>query len=138
MARGKRRYGQFSKVKRGELKNKSEIAVFKQLKECAGKSYTVSYETEEIAYTTSHNYVPDFILAFKDGRKLYIEAKGWLDNESRTKMRCVKRDNPDLDIRFLFYKDKLVYKNGKMMYSDWAEKYNFPYCIGTVPKDWLT
>lgn len=49
-------------------------------------------------------------------------------------MRLVKEQNPELDIRLVFQNDGKVGK--RMRYSDWADKYGFPFAIGRVPKDW--
>lgn len=97
----------------------------------------VAYETDSLPYTIRRNYIPDFVVHLPNGAVRYIEAKGYLRPEDRTKMRAVKEANPLLDIRFVFAKDNLV-TGSKMRYSDWAIKYGFPYSIGSVPKDWLT
>jgi hypothetical protein len=124
--------------KRGVLKNPSEIVVAKFIRKHA--TCKVTYEDEDIpyTYTVRRNYRPDFIAHLKDGTKRYIEVKGYLRPEDRTKMRAAKACNPDLDIRILFLKNNPL-KPTKMRYSDWAEKYGFPYAIGTTPpKEWLS
>ena len=51
-------------------------------------------------------------------------------------MRYVKLCNPELDIRMYFPNDGKVHGSG-MKNSEWCERYNFPYAIGKIPKDWL-
>lgn len=87
------------------------------------------YETEilEWEYAMTKKYKPDFILAKKDGSKMYIEAKGRFFPQDRTKMKRVKLKNPDKDIRFIFLDGKTTL-GGKSVttYMDWAEKNGFP------------
>lgn len=99
----------------------------------------VGYETERLNYVLTKTYRPDIIITFKNGRKLYIECKGWFRPEDRTKMAAVKLANPDLDIRFVFPKDNKLNKNTKTLYSGWCVKHGFPYALGTaIPREWLT
>ncbi len=95
------------------------------------------YETEKLKYVLVKNYIPDFVLTKRDGKKIYIEVKGYLRPADRTKMKAVKQLDPDLDIRIVFAKDNKIYKNSKTLYSDWAKKNNFPYSIGEIPRSWL-
>jgi predicted nuclease of restriction endonuclease-like RecB superfamily len=98
----------------------------------------LTYENEKIPYTiVSHrNYVPDFILTFPDGHKRYIEIKGYLRPEDRVKMKLVKDQHPQMDIRIVFAKDNKMNKNSKTMYSTWAKKVGIPYAIGKIPANW--
>ena len=98
--------------------------------------YTYEYEIGRLHYVLRKYYIPDFILTLPNGRKIYIEVKGYLRPTDRTKMVAVKKGNPDLDIRFLFDKDNKMSKNSKTTYSTWATKNGFPYAIGSIPKEW--
>lgn len=112
-----------------KLKNKSEEETYKALKKI--RSLVVEYESERIPYIIEGNYIPDFpVKSKKTGRKMYIEYKGHFRPEAKRKMVAVKKLNPHLDIRIVFYKRKL---------SDvrWAERHGFPYAIGTVPEHWV-
>ena len=74
-----------------KLKSNLELQVLKGLKSYSGKNkYTIEYETENLDYKLLKHYVPDFILKFKNGRKIYIEVKGYLRSEDRTKLLAVK------------------------------------------------
>ena len=55
-------------------------------------------------------------------------------------MLAVKRDNPDLDIRFVFQKPFLtIYKGSKTTYAQWCEKHGFPWCsFYDLPIEWIT
>lgn len=87
------------------------------------------YETEKIPYTLVRSYIPDFILETIHG-KVYIEAKGYFRREAKSKMVAVKKQNPDLDIRIVFYKYSKEYER-------WAIRYGFKYAFDTIPKEWL-
>lgn len=57
------------------------------------------YEAHLIPYVAKpKTYLPDFVLP----NGIVIETKGQFDSEDRTKMKLVKKQNPDLDIRFVF------------------------------------
>jgi len=93
------------------------------------------YETEKLPYTLVKRYIPDFIIPTPNG-KIYLEVKGYLRPEDRTKMIAVKEANPALDIRFYFPVNNKLRKDSKTRYSDWCEKHSFPYYIGKLPKEW--
>lgn len=108
------------------------------------KKVKFEYETEKIPYTVSGSYTPDFILAKKNGLKMYVETKGnglSFDGHAKRKMRAVKEQNPELDIRMVFYTDGKCgpkRKDGTFMrQSDWAKRYGFPYAIKEIPEEWL-
>lgn len=96
------------------------------------------YEPFAITYTIpekQHKYTPDFILE----TGIIVEAKGYLDADDRKKHILIKEQHPQLDIRFLFYRDQKLSKRSKTRYSDWCNKQGFLYAIGDKPpKDWYT
>ena len=58
------------------------------------------YETQKINYIPKTKvYTPDFYFPLTD---IYVEAKGYFDMDDRVKMLLVKKQHPDLDIRFVF------------------------------------
>lgn len=102
------------------------------------------YETEKLKYTVTSNYIPDFILLTKGGRKIYIETKGngrSFDGASRRKLLAVKNQHPDKDIRIVFYSNGKCgpkRKDGTFMRQlDWAKKHGFKAAIKEIPKEWL-
>jgi predicted nuclease of restriction endonuclease-like RecB superfamily len=121
-----------------KFKGKLEPQVYKGLRSFAGPNkFTIEYESEELEYKIVRVYIPDFVLEFKDGRKIYIEAKGWLRPDDRDKLIAVKRDHPELDIRIIFQADNKLNKRARMRYSDWAAKHGFPFAVGEIPKEWF-
>lgn len=118
-----------TKLKQSKIpkpRNKFEYKLYGFLKT---KKVSFKYESEKVPYLISGHYIPDFILTTKSG-KVYIEAKGHFRPEAKRKMVAVKKLNPHLDIRIVFYSNKL--KDTK-----WAERYGFPYAIETIPEEWL-
>lgn len=102
-----------------------------QLKK-AGVSF--EYEPVKLPFVIERTYCPDFLLS----NGVYIEAKGKLDQDTRSKMVAVKRAHPDLDIRFVFMRaENRLSKNSKQTYAQWADKHGFPWADGTIPDDWL-
>ena len=111
------------------MRNKFENEIYKQLKK---SKVEFKYESEKIPYFLSRNYIPDFVITTKKGKKIYVECKGYLRPEHKAKMVAVKKLYPDLDIRMLFY---------SLRKSDikWATKYGFIYAISKneIPLEWL-
>ena len=91
------------------------------------------YEDERIPYVVERKYIPDFQLP----NGIYVEAKGWFRDEDCRKMRLLKAQYPDKEFRFLFQNNKTKVQSKRFTNAQWAEKYNFQYCEGTVPEDWL-
>ena len=98
--------------------------------------YSFDYEPERIFYVSKHHYRPDFRI---QGQDFFIEVKGGsMSAEDRGKYEKVKKQNEDLDLRFLFYDDRTISKNSSTTNSMWAERYGFQYSIGPeIPAEWL-
>lgn len=116
-----------------------ELDVYNAMKAFVPKGASLEYETETLGYTVSMDYRPDFILSFEDGRKMYIECKGYFSYKDRVKMQSVKEAHPELDIRLVFMRNSpsCLGKGSKQKPSDWCEKYGFKYSIGVIPQDWM-
>ena len=87
------------------------------------------YETKKLAYSipeSNHVYTPDFVLA----NGIYLEGKGRLtDHAERYKYELVKKQYPNIDLRFVFGNpQKLCGGTTKMTHAQWAESSGFPYC----------
>jgi hypothetical protein len=91
----------------------------------------ISIEWEDLMY---RSYTPDFVL----DNGVIIEAKGLFDSEDRRKHLAVKKQHPELDIRFVFSSAKSkLYKGSKTCYSDWCNKYGFKWANRIIPELWL-
>jgi hypothetical protein len=97
------------------------------------------YEPEKFDWIPpKRKYTPDFKVAKRDGGYFFVEYKGYLRPADRTKMRAIKKQYPDLDIRFVFQKaDKKLYKGSKTEYWMWAEQWGFPWAEKEIPEEWL-
>lgn len=98
----------------------------------------VSFEEFKLKYTrpaSHHTYTPDLTLP----NGIVLEGKGLLTTEDKAKMRLIKAAYPDLDIRFVFSNARArIAKGSKTLYSDWADRYGFPWAHRTIPPEWLT
>lgn len=111
---------------RKDVKNKFEGRTFDHLTKLKVK---FKYEAEKIPYILARHYCPDFVIQTEKG-KVYIECKGYLRPEHKSKMVAVKKLHPELDIRILFYaKKKADIK--------WAEKHGFVWAVDTIPDTWI-
>lgn len=128
------------------VKSNFEWEMYNKLKDILPKGATIEYEADQIPYVTQHVYIPDFTITFRDGRKLFIETKGngrqfqW---DVRNKMVAVRDQNPELDIRIIFYADGRISgskqrKSGEYFrQSDWAKKNRFLFTIREVIEEWF-
>ncbi len=93
------------------------------------------YEKVNFNYVRHSTYTPDFYL---EDQGFYIEVKGLFTSQDRGKHLLIRKQHPDLDLRFLFMNaNNKLYKGSKTTYSGWCERYDIPWCQGFVPKEWL-
>jgi hypothetical protein len=111
-----------------------EEAMAENLKE-RGIGFT--YEEEKIKWLDSkvRTYTPDFVLS----NGIIIETKGRFVSADRRKHKEVKKQYPDLDIRFVFSNSRAkLYKGAKASYGEWCDKHGFLYSDRFIPEEWLT
>ena len=118
------------------FRSKSEEKIYSLLKE---KKIPCEYEKGKIEYEWLENktYVPDFFL-LKNG--IILEVKGRFVLEDRKKHLFIRKQKPELDIRFIFDNPKAkLYKGGKMTNGSWCDKYKFKYSSlrEGVPEEWI-
>ena len=99
-----------------------------------GVSY--DYEDHKLAYTIQHLYTPDFVLP----NGVILECKGYWDPADRRKIRQVKEDNPDIDLRMVFQNPyNKISKRSKTTYAQWCKRYGILWwAYHAIPVDWLT
>lgn len=100
-------------------------------RKCKSQYECIKIEWEDLAYRT---YTPDFLLP----NGIIIETKGRFTVEDRRKHIEIKRQHPDLDIRFVFTSSRgKLRKGAKTSYADWCDKHGFQYADKDVPNEWL-
>lgn len=118
-----------------KFRSKFEKAVYEQVER---HKQQVEYEPTKppIYYTTTAAYIPDFKLS----NGVLIECKGFFSPRDRRKMLQVARDNPNLDIRFVFQRasNRLTKSPNSMTYWQWAEKHSFKWSEGYIPEEWYS
>ena len=110
-----------------------EEKIAAQLEKCGIKA---EYEKERIKYRIEKDatYTPDFKLP----NGIIIETKGRFVVADRMKHLMIKKQHPDLDIRFVFSNSKTKIRKGSpTSYADWCTKNGFQYADKEVPKEWL-
>ncbi len=97
----------------------------------------VRYEEEIIPYVKPERkakYTPDFRLP----NGIFIETKGRFVTEDRQKHILIKKQHPELDIRFVFSNPKArISKTSKTTYADWCLKHDFKYAARFIPQEWI-
>ena len=93
------------------------------------------YESTTVPYVIHHNYTPDFLLP----NGVFLECKGYWEPEDRRKIKAVKEQSPELDIRMVFQAPfNTISKKSKTTYAKWCERHNIPWCsYATIPVEWL-
>ena len=94
------------------------------------------YESTKVPYVIQHNYTPDFLLP----NGIFLECKGFWEPEDRRKIKNVKEQHPELDIRMVFQSPfNKISKKSKTTYAQWCDKHNIPWTSFTnIPLEWLT
>ena len=91
----------------------------------------VKIEWEDLTYRT---YTPDFVLY----NGIIIETKGMFTTADRKKHLAIKKQHPQLDIRFVFENsNRRLRKGAKTRYYQWCNKYDFDYYDRIIPEEWL-
>lgn len=110
-----------------------EELVAQQLKE-AGVDF--GYECLKINYLVeeTRRYTPDFLLP----NGIIVETKGRFVAADRKKHLLIRRQDPFIDIRFVFTNSRQkINKGSKTSYADWCDKHGFLYADKFIPKEWL-
>lgn len=110
-----------------------EVKIANLLKEAAipHRYEKVKIEWEDLMYRT---YTPDIILS----NGIIIEVKGRFTSDDRRKHLAVKKQHPDLDIRFVFESSRRkLSKGAKTTYGQWCEKHGLQYHDRIIPEEWL-
>jgi hypothetical protein len=94
------------------------------------------YETMKIKWVLHRNksYTPDFILP----NGVIVESKGRFTTDDRMKHLEIKKQHPELDIRFVFSNSRAkIRKGSKTTLGMWADKNGFMYADKRIPEEWL-
>ena len=93
------------------------------------------YEPTKIPYQIMHAYTPDFLLP----SGIFLECKGYFDPEDRRKIKAVKQQHPDIDLRMVFQSPyNKISKKSKTTYAKWCDRLDIPWTSFTnIPIDWL-
>ena len=101
------------------------------------KGVEFTYEKLKIQWLDSktRTYTPDFVLL---DNGIIIESKGRFTSDDRRKHKEIKKQYPDLDLRFVFNNSRAkLYKNAKSNYGDWCDRYGFQYANISIPQEWI-
>lgn len=118
------------KRKKSKYRSKLEGKIAKDL---AKHKVPFEYEQTKIDYVIHKSYTLDFAIG-----DILIEVKGYFRPSDRRKHLAIKKQHPDLDLRFIFQRDNYLTKAKSGTYSSWCETHGFKYHIGEkVPLEWI-
>ena len=110
-----------------------EHTISQQLTEAKVK---FKYENTVINYIkpeTHHTYTIDFTLP----NGILIETKGRWVLEDRKKHMLIKKQHPELDIRFVFMNPNgKIRKGSKTTYANFCDKHDIIWAAKTIPQEW--
>ena len=97
------------------------------------------YESEKFYYVLpTRRYTPDFKVSRNNGSYFFVEFKGYLRPEDRTKIKAFIEQNPEIDFRIIFLnKNNKINPRSNTTYAEWAEKLSIPYAQKEIPKEWM-
>jgi len=103
----------------------------------AAKGVKFGYERAKVKFTQpaqNRTYTPDFDLP----NGIIIESKGRFMPADRKKHLWVQKQNPDLEIRFVFSRAKApINKGSKTTCAMWCEKHGFKWAEKKIPDAWI-
>ena len=96
----------------------------------------VIYEEVHIPWRLekSCKYTPDFVLP----NGIIIETKGRFVTADRQKHLYIRKQHPELDIRFVFSRSSSkISKTSKTTYAKWCTTKGFLFADAAIPQRWL-
>lgn len=93
------------------------------------ESFKIDYNVNEV-----RKYTPDFLLP----NGIIVETKGRFVSADRKKHLLIKKQHPELDIRFVFSNSRAkINKGSKTSYGDWCDRFGFLYADKEIPLVWI-
>ena len=122
----------FAKRTNSGYRSQFELSLARSLTE---KNGPFEYEQQKLTYIPDpKTYTPDFYLPETE---IYVEAKGELTKADRVKMILIKKQHPELDIRFVFMNARnKIYRGSKTTYADWCTRHKFQWAEKNIPSEW--
>lgn len=101
------------------------------------KGHQYMYEQHTIRYTMPEEekrYTPDFFLP----NGIIIEGKGRWETADRKKIKLVKEQYPDLDLRMVFDNpNQRISKQSNTTYADVCTRLKIPFAKKSIPEAWI-
>lgn len=101
------------------------------------------YEKHILKYikpVSEHKYCPDFRIVNSKGEIIFVETKGRWVTQDRQKMKLIKQQYPELDIRIIFQNaESRISKTSKTTYGQVATKMGYKWCDyrSGIPESWI-
>lgn len=79
-----------------------------------------------------------YLVDFVQPNGIAVETKGRFLSQDRAKHLLIRKQHPELDIRFVFSNSRQkLSKNSKTTYAMWCDRHKFKYADRRVPQEWL-
>lgn len=103
----------------------------------SGHAY--QYEQYRVSYSVPSRvakYTPDFLIILNG---IIIETKGRFLTADRQKHLLIKKEHPNLDIRFVFSNPNTrISKQSATTYAMWCNTHGFQFAKASIPTEWLS
>jgi hypothetical protein len=127
-------FNRFARARAAGYRSGLEVRISNELK---AQGVTAAYEEHVIRYTKPERlskYTPDFVLP----NFIVIETKGRWVTEDRQKVKLVREQHPDIDLRIVFSNSNArISKQSSTTYAMFCEKLGIPYADKSIPESWI-
>jgi len=129
----RRRHKKGAGIKKGMWKKFASNFERKAAEQLLTAHIPFDYELGRIEYLKMHYYIPDFKLP----NGVIVETKGRFTTSDRAKHILIRKQHPEVDIRFVFMRNNKLNKKSETTYEDWCKRYGFKYAFDEIPEEWL-
>jgi hypothetical protein len=105
------------------------------------RGFWVEREATKVTFTPpskARTKLWDFTLTTPKGTVIVIEFKGWWDRDTRLKETEAIKQNPGIDVRYIFSNALTkIYRGSPTTYGDYCAKHGIRFATQHIPIDWL-
>jgi hypothetical protein len=133
----------WAKQKAAAISNRKRASKFEEKfeKSLIASGIRYVYEAVKVCFTPplkTRTKTWDWLITNKSGKMWVAETKGYWERKVRIAETCAIKQNPDVDVRYIFQRAKTpIAKGSKTTYAIWCDKHDILWAEGTIPSAWL-